>query len=285
MIEFLKKVYSKTDNTIKYIFKYDDKYKIEFSYIDKNDGKNIICVPCQTICSMGCKFCHTNDYIGKIYEENITHDSITEGVNYIFNDMLLDSSKELLVSFMGCGEPMKNHKQVLNSIVDLTDIFGYKNIRFAVSTLLPRNMISTFISFAEIVKDLKLNVKVHLSLHHVNNKKRTEMMPNCSKIGESISALELYREMTGNRVEIHYTLIDKVNDSAIDFAILADMFYNKGICLKFLHYNKKDSVDYKISKSFDDNKNILDDQNIEYEYYKPPGLDIGASCGQFLMEV
>jgi hypothetical protein len=29
---------------------------------------------------------------------------------------------------------------------------------------------------------------------------------------------------------------------------------------------------------------FLDKDGISYEYYTPPGLDIGASCGQFAME-
>ena len=31
-------------------------------------------------------------------------------------------------------------------------------------------------------------------------------------------------------------------------------------------------------------KKRLDDNGIEYEYYVPPGLSIGASCGSFLMD-
>ena len=58
-MELIKKVYSKVDSTVKYVFRYIDEFNIEFSFIDKNDGKYIICVPCQTMCAMNCKFCHT----------------------------------------------------------------------------------------------------------------------------------------------------------------------------------------------------------------------------------
>jgi adenine C2-methylase RlmN of 23S rRNA A2503 and tRNA A37 len=31
-------------------------------------------------------------------------------------------------------------------------------------------------------------------------------------------------------------------------------------------------------------KKYFDKYNISHEYYTPPGLDIGASCGQFLLD-
>ena len=62
LIEIIKSEY---DSTLKYIFKTADNLIVEFSYIDKNDGKDIICVPSQTMCNLACKFCHTTDYIGK----------------------------------------------------------------------------------------------------------------------------------------------------------------------------------------------------------------------------
>lgn len=68
-MKFLKLIKSTEDNTIKYIFKLDDtldNFLVEFSYINKNDGKDIICVPSQTMCNLACKFCHTTDYIGKM---------------------------------------------------------------------------------------------------------------------------------------------------------------------------------------------------------------------------
>ena len=85
-LELKKLVHSTVDNTIKYIFYTEDKLIVEFSYINKNDGKNIICCPVSTFCTIGCKFCHTAEFIGKIKNRNLTTFEISNGVNYIYND-------------------------------------------------------------------------------------------------------------------------------------------------------------------------------------------------------
>ena len=73
MILRLKEVVNSTiDNTRKYIFYTVDKLVIEFSYINKNDGKDIICIPSQSFYNLGCKFCHTSDFIGVIKNRNLS---------------------------------------------------------------------------------------------------------------------------------------------------------------------------------------------------------------------
>lgn len=86
-MNFIEKIYSKLDSTIKYVFKTKDNLIIEFSYLNKNDGKDIICIPSQTMCNIGCKFCHTTDFIGKIKSRNLTLDEIYSNCEYILNDL------------------------------------------------------------------------------------------------------------------------------------------------------------------------------------------------------
>lgn len=54
-MRLIEKIFSKTDNAIKFIFKTQDNFIVEITYIDKNDGKDILCIPCQTMCNLGCK--------------------------------------------------------------------------------------------------------------------------------------------------------------------------------------------------------------------------------------
>ena len=73
-LEFLEKIKSKLDRTVKYIFLSRGQV-IEFSYIDKNDGKDIICAPTQTACRLGCKFCFLSDYDLEV--RNLTPEEIS----------------------------------------------------------------------------------------------------------------------------------------------------------------------------------------------------------------
>ena len=86
-MNFIKKVFSQKDNTVKYIFRTLDNLIVEFSYINKDDGKDIICLPSQTMCNIGCKFCHTTEYIGKIKTRNLSYTEIVHGVEYILAEL------------------------------------------------------------------------------------------------------------------------------------------------------------------------------------------------------
>lgn len=281
-------VKSEVDNTIKYIFfRVEDKLILEFSYINKNDGKDIICVPSQTMCSVGCKFCHTTDYIGKIPAMYIYFADIVEGVEYIYNDLhLADSPKTLLISFMGCGEPILNVDNIITSMVHISETFKDIYVRFAIATSIPENKCQEFFRLCKQIKYSKLPIKLHISLHYTDDKVRNDWMPNAINIESTIAAAEFFKAYTNNPVEIHYALIENVNDSELDAHRLIKLIKGKGFNVKFLFYNEKTSLGMHPSEieKFEMFKKYLNAEDIECEYYKPPGLKIGASCGQFLMD-
>jgi 23S rRNA (adenine2503-C2)-methyltransferase len=178
-LQFLKKVKSTLDSTQKFIFKTtQDNLIIEYSYINKNDGKNIICIPSQTMCNLGCKFCHTQEYIGKIKCRNLTADEIYEGIEFVYNDLHLDDeNKVLLVSFMGCGEPILNVNEVIDSMIQIKKMeskYNVSYIRFAVATSIPKSNWSNFFEMTEKISSNKLPVKLHLSLHYTIDALRKE---------------------------------------------------------------------------------------------------------------
>ena len=288
-MKLLEKIHSSFDNTIKFIFLTNDNLVTELSYINKEDGKDIVCVPSQTSCKMKCKFCHITDATDVLINRNLESKEIVESLNYIYNDLkLYENPKVLLISYMGCGEPLLNYNNVIESMLELQKIYQDKKvplIRYAIATSLPKFAQLNFFKLADLIHSNKLPVKIHLSLHYTNNITRKEWMPNSLDIEPSIVALEYYRKLTNNSVEIHYTLIDDVNDSEQDAILLTEMLKNRDIPIKFLFYNEKPTLEFHASsrdklKVF---RKHFENNGIKLEYYIPPGLDVGASCGQFLM--
>ena len=288
-MKLLEKIHSKTDNTIKYIFITQDNLIIELSYINKNDGKDIICVPSQTSCKMKCKFCHITDASDKLINRNLTAQEIKEGIDDVYNDLNSSNNPQtLLISYMGCGEPLLNYKHVKDSMILLRNEYQNKVllIRFAIATSLPK---FAWINFFELTNEIhkeNLPVKIHLSLHYTNDSLREDWMPNSLSILSSLLALEYYKKITNNSVEIHYTLIEGVNDTEQDAILLSRFLKNRDIPVKFLFYNEKPTIEFHASSKERLNlfKRYFNTYNIQYEYYIPPGLDVGASCGQFLMD-
>lgn len=288
-MRFIEKIKSTEDNTIKYIFKLEDGLIVEFSYINKNDGKDIICVPTQTMCNLACKFCHTTDYIGKIKSRNLTLNELYYGVSLIVSDLnIISNNRTLLISYMGCGEPILNVDNVVLSMKQFKKMEkdGIPLVRFAIATSIPKNNWTQFYHLTNRIKDENLPVKIHLSLHYTTEEQRQVWMPASLNIECSIACVDFYHKYTGNPVEIHYALIDGVNDTIEDAQRLSRLIQGKGFNVKFLFYNEKESIDYHASNidKIRPFRSHLVDSFIPFEYYVPPGLSIGASCGSFLMD-
>ena len=290
-MRYIEKINSKTDNATKFIFKTDDKFIVEITYINKDDGKDILCIPCQTMCNLGCKFCHTTDFIGLVKCRNLTSSELIDSIEYIMSHLnLAKNQRTLLISMMGCGEPLYNVEHLVDMMTHIRKLgqqdMGIPYIRFAIATSIPKNKWENFFRLTLLIHENKLPVKLHLSLHYTFDLIRKEWMPAALDIIPSISAVDFYRKITGNAVEIHYTLIDGVNDTEQDAILLSSFFKGKDINIKFLHFNEKETLNYHASnkdkiKIF---RKHLEMSNIPYEYYMPPAIDIGGSCGQFLME-
>ena len=285
-MELIKIVKSGNDSTLKFIMKNEDGFILEFSYINKDDGKDIICVPTQTMCNMGCKFCHTTDYIGKIKSINVTSREIVAGIRQIYDHLKL-GERVLLISFMGCGEPVLNVAYVIESMIKIREKFKTPYIRFAVATSLPKKDFIDFFWMVNEIHRFNLPVKFHFSLHYTFDILRKEWMKNSLDIIPSLSAMDFYKKLTGNAVEIHYALIEGVNDTEQDAILLSNFLKDRDFNVKFLFYNEKPTLDVHASNKSKPSifKRYLDKYNIESEYYIPPGTDIGSSCGMFLMDI
>jgi|GEM_PF-1345319 len=284
-LEFLEKVRSMVDSTVKYIFLAQGQI-VEFSYINKGDGKDIICAPTQTGCNLKCKFCFLSDY--DLVVRNLTPGEIDACVAFVVDDLNLlilpEKNDVLLISYMGCGEPLLNISEVVEASRRVMRRYHekYNVVRFAVASLIPR--MDAMLHFIQTVKSVGVPLKFHLSLHFTEDTLRKQMMPGAMPIAESIAAVELFMHYTGNSAEIHYALIEGVNDRAEDILMLIRLLKHRNIPVKFLAYNEKPSLDFRQSQKIAYFRSVLEAEGIKTEFYLPPGSDIGSSCGQFLMD-
>lgn len=275
MQKLQERVDSTTDRTVKLILGSE---KLEFACIRKGDGKDIICVPSQSSCKMGCTFCFLTGQQKPV--KNLSADEIVHGVNAVISELQLPTEATLLISFMGSGEPLLNISAVIEAAkkIQADRLEQWKTVRFALATMLPKA--SLLKSFAEQVKVHSLPFKVHLSLHSAFDTTRRQMMPNASPVAHSVDALVDYAYTTNNPVEIHYTLIEGQNDWIQD-QIELNRLVPANIPIKFLAFKNKPGSNLGASQAVDQFRAGLVH---ETEFYDPPGSDIGASCGQFCVE-
>lgn len=278
-------LYSKEDNTVKYVF-VSNGFILEFTWIDKSDGKAIICVPTQTNCRLGCRFCHLTGLDIEVH--SLIPEQIVSGIKYVLNHQQQTNSnyyKEkypiLLISYMGCGEPLNNINGVIESAKEIRDLYQsqFNIVRFAVASLIPTY--KQFEKFKQLVVENNLPVKFHWSLHTTNVELRKDIMPGAAEM--NVPVVSSFTD-TGNALEIHYTIMDEVNDTDVDAEKLIKLFANTKANIKLMRYSEKKDLDLQRSKKVGEFMDKLIAGGIKTEYYEPPGNDVGSSCGQFLLD-
>jgi 23S rRNA (adenine2503-C2)-methyltransferase len=260
---------------------------LEIAWVDKQDGKVILCVPTQSNCAMACTFCHTTGMSGKVAVSDLTSHEMVTAIQMAYEEQIqsIINPAPVLISFMGCGEPMNNWRNVVMAM-SLLRTWAMKvkiPIRFAIATMLPATKIEEFTEFANYVKKLLHNVTVHLSLHFVNDLQRKRWMPAAAPITLSVNLLKWYSERTGNPVEIHYTLIAAENDSLMDAWGIENLLSGTNIPIKVLHFAPKEGETHQSPPAEWQKflKEYLERAGVPVELYSPPGADIEAACGQF----
>lgn len=285
-----------SDKTIKGVYKVNNSKIIEVSMLYNRDDRDVICVPTHHYCNLGCKMCHlTSSKVTKPMQRIVSADLI-----YCISDMIKKyktHKKKLLISFMGVGEPLLNIG-LIESIYyeeDTIKEFGYDAIGYSLSTMMPND---NLIKLTKLVDRLKMPLKVHFSMHSPIDKIRNELIPSSKVTAEDgLNMLLIYSYVFKNNreimnkyqqvhsgdmpVEIHYTLINGVNDSNKELNQLIKLLQEYQIPIKFISFNP-------INELVGSNKEAMwveiikgNMPNLKVRTYSPPGREIGSSCGEF----
>jgi 23S rRNA (adenine2503-C2)-methyltransferase len=209
-----------TDSTIKYLFKLNDDLAIESVLIpstkksSEEEKRLTLCVSTQVGCPLDCKFCATGT-MG--FTRNLTAGEIVDQVIQVQRN---NQKRITNLVYMGMGEPMLNYDNVMKSIDIINDDSGL-NIG-------ARHITISTAGYADKIRQLadeERHVKLALSLHSLDNDKRTKLMPITKKfsIDELIKALEYYYHKTRRRPTFEYILFDGFNDTAADVKLFVKL--------------------------------------------------------------
>ena len=289
------------DGSLKSVFRAENNGIIEITLIH-NKQYDVVCVPTHHFCNLGCKMCHlTNNKLNK-HMLAISSCNFIEGLKKAVckqnSNTRRTNKQDLLISFMGVGEPLLNQNLILEvykSEAEIKKELGYKNIAYAIATTIPNE--SLFVSFLKIVNQNNIPLKVHFSLHTPFNEKRFNLIPSTKvTVERAMELLCLYKETLQNNkiimekylkfhknnvpIEIHYTLIKDNNDTNSELLAVKNILETYNIPIKFLTFNPKDNMEVSDNEYLwvQTLKNI---PNSIVKTYTPPGKQIGSSCGEF----
>jgi 23S rRNA (adenine2503-C2)-methyltransferase len=280
------------DDTTKFLFQLKDGKKIESVLIPpktafKNEGADeeedeqkrlTLCVSTQVGCPLDCVFCATG---AMGFQRNLTAGEI---VDQVLQTKKSSGKKITNIVFMGMGEPLMNYDSVMNSI-DI--ISNGLNIGTRHITLSTAGWVDGIIRMADEGKKIKLAV----SLHSLDDKIRTQLMPLNKKFNlqRLMKAVEYYYRKIKIRVTFEYILFAGMNDTEKDLKSLVKLsktipckiniipFHNIGFTDPQGFAGKLYPVPVKEIEKF---AHLLRKNHVTAFVRSSSGEDIAAACGQ-----
>ena len=264
--------------TKKWLFRLPDGPAIE-AVLMGYSKRTTLCISSQAGCALGCTFCATGQFG---FDRHLAPGEIVAQVAYA-NAFLREEGIEgspgrvTNVVFMGMGEPLANYDRVRESLRRLIEVMGMGARSITVSTV-------GVVPGIDRLADEPWQVGLAISLHAADDELRSSLVPLNRRypISELIRAAVDFREKTGRRVSIEWTLMDGVNDSVDQARKLANIARRMRAHINVIAMNptplsaEQPSREGAISAFMDE----LESAGISATRRHMRGLDIDAACGQ-----
>lgn len=267
-----RKLVSRLDGTVKYLFRLPDGNCIESVVMRYHHGLTI-CISSQVGCKMGCRFCAST--IGGLVRP-LSAGEILNQVIFAERDL---GERISNIVMMGIGEPLDNYENVIKFLHNVNCEKG-KNIGYRHITLSTCGIVPGIYRLAEE----RLPITLTVSLHAPNDELRNALMPVNRKYGlsELLKACRAYSEGTGRRLSFEYSLISGVNDGGKCASELAAIAKPLGAHVNLIPVNKVEERDFRRGTRAETEAflNRLAALGVNATIRRELGSDIAASCGQ-----
>ena len=273
-----RKLVSKLDGTVKYLFELHDGAMIESVFMKYKHG-NTLCISSQVGCRMGCRFCAST--IGGKERDLLP----SEMLGQIIAAERDSGERVSNVVMMGIGEPLDNFDNVIK-FLKLVNLEGGLNIGYRHISLSTCGVVPGILRLAEE----ELPITLSISLHAATDERRSEIMPINKKwnIDELLAACVSYYKRTGRRISFEYTLISGKNDTEEDARLLASVlksaFRGTGapIHVNLIRVNEVKETGFVAGSVGSANAfaDILNSLGVVATVRRRLGSDVNAACGQ-----
>lgn len=268
----VRKLVSKKDGTIKYLWRLSDGNCVESVLMQYHHG-NTVCISSEVGCAMGCAFCASTR--GGLVRR-LTPSEMLDQVLFTQLDSGLPVSNIVL---MGIGEPLDNFDTVLR-FLELVNSPEGMNIGMRHISLSTCGLVERIDRLAE--ENLQLTLSV--SLHAPTDEIRSTIMPVNRRYNVQmlLAACKRYFEKTGRRISFEYAMIRGVNDTPEMAKLLASRL--RGIAAHVNLIPLNDIPESPLKPSYPEVvqtfQKILEQHGIPATVRRTLGSDINASCGQ-----
>lgn len=264
--------------TRKWLFRLPDGPAIE-AVLMGYPNRSTLCISSQAGCALGCTFCATGQYG---FDRHLEAGEIVAQVawaNAFSREEGIEGcpARVTNVVFMGMGEPLANYDRVRESLRRMIEVMGIGARSITVSTV-------GVIPGIDRLADEPWQVGLAISLHAADDELRSTLVPLNRRypIDDLVEAARRFREKTGRRVSIEWTLMDGVNDSPDQAVKLARIAKRMRAHVNVIAMNPtplsaaQPSREPAITAFVDE----LTSRGVSTTRRRMRGLDIDAACGQ-----
>jgi 23S rRNA (adenine2503-C2)-methyltransferase len=267
-----------SDGTVKFLLKLFDGATVE-SVLIPFQGKYTLCVSSQVGCAMKCSFCYTGTMGLKRHLR--TSEIIGQYVRswQWLEANIPEGDRIRNIVFMGQGEPLHNFDAVKKACEILLDqkgtSVGIQRITISTSGYLP--------GLKRWVSEMP-PVNIALSLHAVDNGKRSKLIPinlkyPLDEVLDTLKSIPLQRKQF---ITYEYLLIDQFNDSEAEARDLARLVSDHQALINLIPFNPFPGAPYRRPslervRAF---HKILEQEGIPSFIRTTKGDEILAACGQ-----
>ena len=273
-----KKLVSKIDGTVKYLFALHDGQCVESVLMRYKHG-NTLCISSQVGCRMGCRFCAST--IGGRVRDLLPSELLGQVIA-----AERDSGERISnIVMMGIGEPLDNYENVIRFLHLVNGKnslnIGYRHISLSTCGVVP--------GIRRLAEEA-LPITLSISLHASDNETRSALMPVNNKwpIEELLAACVDYYKATRRRISFEYTLIAGKNDTEEGAralaALLKKAFHGTDAPLhvNLIRVNAVEETGMRAGSIEGANRfaEVLNSLGVVATVRRRLGSDVNAACGQ-----
>jgi adenine C2-methylase RlmN of 23S rRNA A2503 and tRNA A37 len=278
---------SSFDKSINYSKLTSDGGMIETRFVQRLKDRFIVYISSMSGCDKACRFCHLTQ-TGQTMAMNLTRDQMLEQAETVLSSSAYPEATTVHYNFMARGEPMTNPMVNKHLFHDLKLAAEKRGLfpRIKISSILPTD----FHAFdpTSLWDEESPAIDFYYSLYNPDPAWRKRWIPKALPPEEALAWLAKWQQVTGNRVILHWALIDGENDTEYNAREATRLENEAGLNWDFnlVRYNpangkSKEASEDQIERFLSVLRNEVSDAN-RVKVIPRVGFDVKASCGMFL---
>lgn len=278
---------SAVDASVNFSKPHADGGLVETRFVQRVPERFIVYVSSMTGCDKACRFCHLTQ-TGQTTATFLTADEMLEQAETVLSEGVPPGARTVHFNFMARGEPMSNpwvNKALFRDLATAAARCGLK-ARIKLSSIFPTDFKP--IDPQTLSDEAAPPVDFYYSLYSLDPAWRRRWIPKAAAPEKAFAWLREFQRTTGNRIILHWALIEGENDSLADARAAAEMAKEAGLFFDFnlVRYNPANGKSREASPE----RRAAYVREMEgrvgvqgrVKVIPRVGMDVAASCGMFL---